>query len=206
MLRDGVVHEGALPPHGIKLDLTCAGDVLRHDHREFLLDDRCGFQEEPQLVFIVDDAHCRAREHIRGSHKHGEVDGARKCQCILKIHELRPLGLVDPQAVAHLRKLGPVLGHVDRPCRCAQQGDAMLCQLRGQIVRRLAAHRDDDSSGSLEPANLQYSLQGQLLKVKPIALVIVRGDCLRVAVDDHGAVAGLSERPHSAHAAPVELD
>mmetsp|Transcript_66389 Transcript_66389/g.192377 ORF Transcript_66389/g.192377 Transcript_66389/m.192377 type:complete len:487 (+) Transcript_66389:3-1463(+) len=205
VLGDGVVDEAALAPHGVELDLAGTGDVLGDDHGVLLLDDGGGAQEALQLGLVVDDAHRRAGEHVGGPDKDREAHLLRECKGLLEAHELAPFRLVDAHPVAQRGELRAILGGIDGLRRRAEDVDAMLVELRREVVWRLPADGDDDARGILEVADLEHRLQRQLFEVQAVALVVIRRNRLRVAVDDHGTVAGLTDCPHGADATPVKL-
>ena len=82
-----------------------------------------------------------------------------------------------------------VLCLVDVGCRCAEDRDIMFMQSECQVVWYLAAHRDNYPVRRFKVYDVHDPLEGQFIKIEPVAFVIVRRDGLRVIIDQHSPVA-----------------
>ena len=82
----------------------------------------------------------------------------------------------------------------------------MAVQELGQLDGRLAAEGHHHAHGLLHLDDVHDILGEQRLKVQTVGGVIVRGDGLRVVVDDDHLVAQLLQRPDAVDGGVVELD
>ena len=57
----------------------------------------------------------------------------------------------------------------------------------------------------LQLDDIHHALEGQLVKIKAVADVIIGGYGLRIVVDHHGAVAVVTDGMKGLNATPVEL-
>mmetsp|Transcript_39184 Transcript_39184/g.118391 ORF Transcript_39184/g.118391 Transcript_39184/m.118391 type:complete len:327 (-) Transcript_39184:3231-4211(-) len=205
VLGDRVVDQVPLVAHGVELDLPRPGDVLGNHNRVLLLDHRGGVQEALELRLVVDDTHGGPRQDVRGPHQDREAHRAREGERVLELHELAPFRLVDVQLVAHGRELRAIFRGINGPGGRSHDLNPALVELRREVVRRLPADRDDHPGGHLEIADLAHRLKRQLLEIQAVALVVIGGDGLWVAIDHHCAVACFAQGAHRTHGAPVEL-
>ena len=160
-----------------------------------------------ELVVAVDDPHLAATENERRSDHDGEADPVDHLAGV----ERRmggPVGRqLDPEPAAKRRELLAVLGHLDRCRRSAGDRHSGRLQFPGQVQRGLPAQlHDDGDSGLLGVYHGQHVLDRQRLEIEPIGGVVVGRHRLRIAVDHHGFVAGVSQGEGGVDAAVVEFD
>src|SRR5258707_5896570 len=98
-----------------------------------------------------------------------------------------------------------ILRPIDIDRGSAKNLDAGVMKLKSQIVRRLAAHRDDYSDAALARVDIQHRLQADLIKIKPVAHVVIRAHSFWVTVQKDRTVSQLSERVRRIHATPIKL-
>ena len=94
-----------------------------------------------------------------------------------------PFGLVDAMTGQHGGELGTILCVVDVLCLGAKDGHMLLIEAHGEVVGYLSAGGDDDAIGLFQFDDVHNALEGEFVKVEPVAHVIVGGDGLGVVVD-----------------------
>ena len=192
MFRDRVHEHLALAGHGVQFDLSCRGDELG-DHRGVIRRDLgCALQHRVQGGGVFGHGHRGAREHVGRTHQYRVAHPLGELLRRLDRADLDPFRLVDIQFVAQAGELVPVLGPVDAGGSRAQDVQTRLAAAHREIVRCLAAHRDDDALGCFEFADLTHRLEGDLVEIEPVALVVVGADRLGVAVEHQCAAAHLA--------------
>mmetsp|Transcript_22913 Transcript_22913/g.40425 ORF Transcript_22913/g.40425 Transcript_22913/m.40425 type:complete len:208 (-) Transcript_22913:3549-4172(-) len=101
MLGDGIVDDFTHASNTVELYLPGSLDVLRHDHRELLLDHSGGSKEAFQVFLAVNNSHGSARKHIGRPDEHRKAHAFRKRQCVLQVDEFGPFRLVNAQLITH---------------------------------------------------------------------------------------------------------
>ena len=206
VLRDVVHDQLAVLRDGVHLNLFRALEVLGDHDRVLAVHGRRLRQVAAEVLGRVDDVHRRATEHVRRAHQHRVAEARTRAVGVLERRELLPHRLVDAEAVEHARELVAVLGVVDHLGRRAEHLDALAVQRQRNVVRHLAAHRDDHARALFHLVNVQHSLERDVLKVQAVRLVIVRRHRLGVVVDHDRLEALRTQRANRTHGAPVELD
>ncbi len=114
------------------------------------------------------------------------------------------------EPLQQLAEAPAILGEVDRLDGGAEQRHARLDQAVGELERGLAAELDDHAlqptHAALDLDHAEHVLEGERLEVEAVGGVVVGGDRLGVAVDDHRVASGLAHGHGGVHAAVVELD
>ena len=88
-----------------------------------------------------------------------------------------------------------VLGCVDAPCGCAEDRDAQLFDMRGQLDGGLPAELHDGTVRLLGRGHAGHVLGRERLEIQAVGRVEVGGHGLRVVVDDNGLTAELLAAP-----------
>ena len=81
----------------------------------------------------------------------------------------------------------------------------MGMQPKRQIVRNLAAHGDHDAMRMLDLEYVQHPFKGQLIEIQAVAHVIIRGDRLRIVIDQDAPVPMFLDRLEARYRTPVEF-
>lgn len=159
-----------------------------------------------EVVARVDDVHGGSGEDVRGANEDGVADLVAELVGGGHRRELLPEGLVDAEVVEHARELVTVLGHVDHLGRGTEDLDALAVQGKGDVVRRLSSHRNDDSARRLDLVDVEDRLEADDLEVEAVGLVVVGTDRLGVVVDHDRLESAVANGPDRANGAPIELD
>mmetsp|Transcript_68195 Transcript_68195/g.162793 ORF Transcript_68195/g.162793 Transcript_68195/m.162793 type:complete len:272 (+) Transcript_68195:3355-4170(+) len=206
MLGNHARHHLAVLRDSVHLNLLGVLDELGDDDGMLFADAHGRPQEVLQVLVVVAHVHRRAGEHVRRADearvRHLGAEGLGRGH----VGDLAPLRLVDPELVKHARELVAVLGVVDHLRRGPEHAHVLAVQRHRDVVRRLPADGEHDAHGVLALVYVHHHLEGDLLEVKHLALVVVRRDRLRVAVEHDGLVPELAQLADAPHAAPVELD
>ncbi len=88
----------------------------------------------------------------------------------------------------------------------AEDADALAVERLRELDGRLPAEGHDDADGLLHVDDLQHVLGRERLEIQAVGSVVVRGDSLRVVVDDDDVIAHGLERPHAVDGRIVKLD
>ena len=80
-----------------------------------------------------------------------------------------------------------------------------VVQPHREVVRDLAAGRDDHPFGFLEVGDVEHALQGQLVEVEPVADVVVGRDRFGIVVDHYRTQPLPADRVQRIDATPVEF-
>ncbi len=110
------------------------------------------------------------------------------------------------EALQKLVEALPVLRHVDGLGGGAQDGDALSVQELGELDGGLTAEGHHHPHGLFHLDNVHHVLGVQGLEVEAVGGVVVRGDGLRVVVDNDHVIAQLLEGPDAVDGGVVELD
>ena len=81
----------------------------------------------------------------------------------------------------------------------------LLVQTHRQVVRDLAACRNNHAVGIFEFEDIHHTLEGQFVEIEAVAHIIVGRDRFRIVVDHHRTPALLADRFQRLHTTPVEL-
>ena len=183
-----------------------AGHVLVHQHRVF---DAAGEDAAHILLCLgpgAGDGHVLPADHIGGPQQHRVAQSLCRFQRLLQGVDAPALGPADAEALQDGVKAGPVLRHVNAVGRGAQNVDAQVIQILGELDCGLTAEGHHHADGLFHPEDIAHILGAQRLKVQAVGGVIVGGDSLRVVVDDDHVIAQLPQGPHAVDAAVVKLD
>mmetsp|Transcript_43803 Transcript_43803/g.100287 ORF Transcript_43803/g.100287 Transcript_43803/m.100287 type:complete len:247 (+) Transcript_43803:1409-2149(+) len=116
------------------------------------------------------------------------------------------LNCANGYRIAKRRKFVSIFGSVDHLWGCARNFDCARFHLQSKRVRDLAAHGYDCLLTPFEFVYVKNSLKRELLEVESIALVVIRGDSLRIVVNHHCLLTERSKRTNCRNRAPVELN
>ena len=158
-------------------------------------------------VFVVDDDHGAAAEHVAGPNEHRIADALARFRTassalvavpfsgdgICKSSSSLPKSLRS-SARSMIRGIG------------ADDGDAEALQWQRQGERGLAAELDDHAIGLLGVHDVEDVFEGEGLEVEAIAGVVIGGDGLRIAVDHDRFDVFVLQGEGCVAAAVIELD
>ncbi len=82
----------------------------------------------------------------------------------------------------------------------------LLVEAHRQVIRDLAACRDNHAVRIFQLEDIHHTLEGQFVEVKAVTHIIVGRNRFGVVVDHHRTPALLTDRFQRLHAAPIELD
>ena len=159
-----------------------------------------------QLVFVIDDFHRTAAQYVGRANHDRITDIGCTDNCIIQIRDADALRARNLGLGKHFIETLTVLGPVDIIDRSPEYLDPGFLQGSREIDGRLAAKLDDDSLRFFLIDDVEYVLGRQRLEIQPVRDIKVRGDGLRVIVDDDGLNAHLFERPDRVNRAVIELD
>ena len=163
-----------------------------------------------ELVFLADDLHGAAAEHVGRAHHQRQAEIGRHQPRLLDRIGDAVLRLLQPQLVEHALEAVAVLGEIDGVGRGAEDRHIGRFQRAREFQRGLAAELHDDAVQRAVLAfggdDLQHVLGGQRLEIQPVGGVVVGRHRFRVAVDHDGFIAGVVQREAGMAAAIVELD
>src|SRR5690606_35060911 len=206
MLHDRADDHIGTVGYGIHVDFDGAVEVMIQQHRAVVGDLHRITQVALELVFLIDDLHGTAAQHIGGTHHQRVTDPVGGDDRLVFAAHGGVGRLTQFQALDRLLDTLAVLGTVDRLGAGTDDRHAGFFQSTGQFQRGLPAVLDDHALGLLDADDLQYVFQGDRLEVQAIGGVIVGGDGFRVAVDHDGLVTVFAHGQRGVHAAVVELD
>ena len=181
------------------------GNHTDHQHGLVLVDLHGVFQVVAQLPLVGNDLHSPTAQDEGGAHQHGIADLLGGSNAVFQLRHGLALGSGNVQLVQQLFKFVPILGPVDGGTVRADDGHAPLHQGVCQVDGGLAAQRGNDALGILEVQDVHHILGGQGLKVQLVGGRVVRGDRLRVVVDDDRFVAAFPDRAHRVYRGIVEF-
>ena len=206
-------------------DDEVVGDVAHHlelelfpaDHR-FLDQDlvhRAQIQapagQLAELLDVVGDAAADAAQRERRADDGRKADRVDDRQRLLERLGDAARGHLDADLPHRIAEQQPILGHLDRVDRGADQLDAVLgqdaalVQRHGQVERRLSAHGRQHGVGPLLGDDGFDHFRRQRLDVGLIGQLRVGHDRRRVAVDQHHLEAFRAQRLARLRAGVVEL-
>mmetsp|Transcript_20293 Transcript_20293/g.50643 ORF Transcript_20293/g.50643 Transcript_20293/m.50643 type:complete len:214 (-) Transcript_20293:3107-3748(-) len=206
VLGYGVYDQPAVLGHSIHVDLATILNEFGNNNGMFLRDLGCHTQKADQLIFRVGNVHCRTRQHIRRAHEAWVANFRAKQHSIGLRRKHAPRRLVNTNRIAKRRKFVSIFGSVDHLWGCARNFDCARFHLQSKRVRDLAAHGYDCLLTPFEFVYVKNSLKRELLEVESIALVVIRGDSLRIVVNHHCLLTERSKRTNCRNRAPVELN
>ena len=150
--------------------------------------------------------HVLAAQHVGGAHQHRQADLVGGSQGLVQGVDGAAGGAGDAAALQQLVKALPVLGLVDGVGGGAQDGQADLVHVLGQLDGGLAAELDHAAVRLFGGDDVVHAFRGQGVEVEAVAGVKVGGDGLGVVVDQDGLAAVLFQGPDAVDRAVVELD
>src|SRR6202040_87402 len=100
----------------------------------------------------------------------------------------------------------PVFGQVDGLDRRAEDSDPACGQGISEVEPGLAAELHHYAEHRVAPKHVSDAFEVERLEVEARGGIEVGADRLRVAIDEHAVVAGISNRGRRMDAAVVELD
>ena len=191
---------------GVDLALG-AKDVLVHQHgmaHVHMLGDNAHVLGH--IGRVVSHDHVLAAQYVGRAHQHGIADFLRGLQGFFQRKDGAALGAGDAAALEQLVKALAVLGFVDGICRGAQDGQADLVHMLGQLDGGLAAELHKAAVRLLGLNDLVDAFGVQRVEVQAVAGVKVGGNGLGVVVDQHCLAAVVFQCPDGVDRAIVEFD
>ena len=204
----GIEQQRILGQDGVDL----RAPVARETVLKFLRDERRERRVEIVLErgLIGNDRHGPAAKHVGRPHHDREADLLGGQERLFDGIGDAVLGLPELELVDQHLEAVAVLGQVDGIRGRAENGYILGIERLRELERRLPAELHDHALelavGTFRPDDGHHVLRRQRLEVQPVGGVVVRRDCLGIAVDHDGLVAGLREREGCVAAAIVELD
>ena len=205
MLHDAGDEDILAVADGVHLQLL-AHDVAIDQHRLVHVDLHGGLQVVAQALFVRDDLHGAAAQHVARTHQHRITDAGRSLHARLDVRHGLGFGLRNLQLLHDLLEAAAVLGVPDRLGVGADDGHAQLRKGLGEVDGGLSAERHDDGLRLFEVHDVHHVLHRQRLEVEFVAGGVVRRNGLGVVVDDDRLVARGADRPDGVHRRVVELD
>jgi hypothetical protein len=138
------------------------------------VDQRRGLHRpRPQHRLVVTDAHLAAAQYVGGPHQHRVTDAGCDRGGLVHVGGDAPGRRLQAQVTQHASEPLPILGHVDRLERRAQELHALLLEPACQPQRRLAAELGDHADRVFALDHLEHVLDRQRLEVEPVGGVRV---------------------------------
>ena len=100
----------------------------------------------------------------------------------------------------------PVFGTVNRLRRCTEYRHTFLLKPHCQVIWYLATHGEDNTSGHLKVEYIHNTLKGELVKIQPVADIVIGAYCLRVVIYHHSPEAFPAYCVNGIYRAPVKLN
>ena len=142
-----------------------------------------------QLLLIGHNLHGPAAQNKAGAHQHGIPDLPGSSDTVLNAGNGLTLWLGDVQGEQQLFKGVPVFRLFNGGAVGANDGYTPVGQRLGQVDGSLTAKGRDNALGLFQLHHVHHVLHRQRLKIQLVGGGIVRGDGLRVVVDDDGLIA-----------------
>ncbi len=99
----------------------------------------------------------------------------------------------------------PVLGIVDIAGRRSQDGHLLLVKHHGQVVGDLSPGGKYHPFGCFKFHNIHDPFIGELVKIEPVAYVVIGGNRFGIIIDHYGSPAFPADRQQGLYPAPVEF-
>jgi hypothetical protein len=139
------------------------------DQNRFARSSGNGFgQVVGQDIFIINNGHSPASQHVGGTHQHGITNFSRYGPSLFQIGCDAVRRAINFQPGQQGLKLLPILGHRNGCRRGSPDRDAGLRQSFGQVQWGLPPKLHNDSIRLLHIDNIQHIFQGERFKVKPV--------------------------------------
>jgi len=163
-------HEhGLAVAQGVDVDLGGARQILVDQDRGVAADGDGGLDVAGELVFVADDLHGAAAEHIGRTDHHGEANATGAGEGFLRPSRGGVDRLGDVQRVQQALETLAVFGVVDGVGRGAEDRNTGGFQRTGQLQGGLATELHDDAhqlaGRGLDGDQLQHVLRGQGLEI-----------------------------------------
>ena len=155
---------------------------------------------------IVGDDHGAATQHVTGAHQDGQSDLLSDAHGLFGNERGAVARLGNAQVVEQASEAAAVLRQIDGLGGSADNRNAVVLQVEGQVQRRLTAKLNDDALGALAVHDGENIFQSQRLEIEAVGGVVIGGDGLGIAIDHDGFVAVFTERERGMAAAVIELD
>ena len=154
----------------------------------------------------MDDLHVLAADDIRRAQEDRVTQFAGGAEGAVQRFDAGALRPFDVEFFEEGVEPFAVLRRVDAPGGRAKDLDAVVIKELRERDGGLAAEGHDDTDRLLDLDDVHDVFRRQGLEVQAVRGVVVRGDRLRVVVDDDDVVAQLFERPDAVDRGVVELD
>ena len=183
-----------------------AHEVLVHQHRIIDLPPEDDLHIDAHILLRVGDDHVLPADDVTGPQEHGVAQLLRRSEGFLQSEDSLALGPPDGEAFQEGVELLPVLRQVDARCAGAQNGHARAVQEFCQADGGLAAEGHHHPHGFLRRDDVHHVLRGEGLEIEPFGGVVVRGNGLRIVIDDDRLVAQFLQGMDAADGGIVEFD
>ena len=183
-----------------------AHEILVHQHGVFQLAGEDDLHIGLHILIVMGNDHVLPANDIAGAQQHRITQLVSRVQRAGQpgdAHAPRPL---DGKALQQRVKPLPVLRHVDALGGGPQDGDALAVQKLGQLDGGLPAKGHHHAHGALHLDDVQHVLRAKRLEIQAVGGVVIRGDGLRVVVNDDHLVAQLLEGPHAVDRGVIKLN
>ena len=205
MLHDAGNQDVFAVANGVHLDFG-PHEILVHEHR--LVD--CVAQDDRHVfanVLLAErNVHVLPAEHVGRADQHGVAELPRRLHRLLRRLDGQPAGAPDREPLEQRVEARAVLRRVDAVRRRAEDAHAALREKPRELDGGLPAERDDHAVGPLGFDDVLHVLRRQRLKIEAVGGVEIRGNRLRVVVDDDHLEPRALERPDAVDGGIVELD
>ncbi len=157
-------------------------------------------------VFVVDDHHGAAAEHVAGAHQHRIADALRDLDGFVGAGRRAVCGRGNLQVVEQFAEELAVFGEIDVLGIGADDRHAEPLQRQRESERRLPAELHDHAVGLFGVDDVQHVFERERLEVEAVAGVVIGRDGLGIAVDHDRFDVFVLQRERRVAAAVIELD
>ena len=182
-----------------------AAYIVVHEDRPALIDGLGCLEIAPQVRLFGDDLHSSAAQDETGADEYRITDLFRGGEPFFGGSDGASPGLRDPQRFEEFLEQVPVLRLVDGIAVSANNSDAAGVKRVRQIDRRLSSERHDDAIGLFHLDHVHYVFHTQGFKIQLIRACVVRGNGLRIIIDDDCFVTRLLDRLYGVDGGVVKL-
>ena len=164
------------------------------------------FKEPLHFTVIGTYIHGRSAEHITGSYQNGITYFVYKGINFTEGRQLFPAGLVNANPVKHGREFVPVFGIINIFSLRAEDGNFLRIKGHGQVIGYLASGRENHPPGRFQFNNIHNPFKSQLVKIEPVAHVVIGRNGFRIVIDHYRTPAFPANSQQRLHTAPVKFN